>query len=77
MCVCLCLCVCVCLCVFVCVCVCVCVCACFDIIDKSSGEFPLAWCEVVCSVGSGEQGRKLISTLAPLPLPLLLLLPGS
>ncbi len=49
-------------------------CVCFDIIDKSWGECPLAWCEAVCIFGSGERGRRLISTLALLPL---LLLPGS
>lgn len=55
---------------------CACVCVLFDIIDKSWGECPLAWCEAVCGAGSGERGRELISTLAPLPL-LLLLPPGS
>lgn len=39
-------------------------------------ECLLAWCEAVCSFGSGERGRELISTLALLPL-LPLLLPGS
>lgn len=55
----------------------VCVCVCFDIIDKSQEVCPLAWCEAVCGAGSGERGRVLISTLAPTPLLLLLLLPGS
>lgn len=52
-----------------------CVCVCFDIIDKSPWECLLAGCEAVCSVGSREQGRKLISTLALVPS--LRLLPGS